>query len=57
MVLRARRHRCKQDEENRAAQAPQPGEVFDARLDNLRQRVLSDPKVAASVVKLWLQGT
>ncbi len=57
MVLRARRHRRKQDEENRAAQAPQPGEVFDARLDNLRQRVLSDPKVAASVVKLWLQGT
>ena len=33
----------------------QPAELLDARLDTLRQRVMADPRVAASVVKLWMQ--
>lgn len=54
--LRARQRRRLLLEQERAAHAPSPGEVFDARLDGLRQRVLEDPKVAASVVKLWMQN-
>lgn len=57
MFLRARQRRRKAEEEARAAEAPQPGELFDARLDGLRQRVLADPRLAASVVKLWVQGS
>lgn len=53
--VRARRRRRERDEAL-AAQAPGPGELFDARLETLRQRVLSDPKIAASVVKLWMQS-
>lgn len=56
MFLRARRRRRRAAEAAEAAAAPAPGEVFDARLDSLRQRVLGDPRVAASVVKLWMQG-
>lgn len=53
MALRARQRRRRRRDEARAAQA---GDQFDARLDSLRQRVLADPRVAASVVKLWLQN-
>lgn len=56
MFLRARQRR-RREEEAREAQAPQPGELFDARLDSLRQRVLGDPKITASVVKLWMQNS
>lgn len=55
-LVRARQHRR---EERAASIAPalQPGESFDARLDSLRQGVMADPRVAASVVKLWMQQT
>jgi flagellar M-ring protein FliF len=56
MFLRARQRRRRAEEEAREARAPQPGELFDARLDSLRQRVLGDPKITASVVKLWMQN-
>jgi len=54
--VRARRRRREHDE-SLAAQAPGPGELFDARLETLRRHVLADPKIAASVVKLWMQGS
>lgn len=53
MALRVRHRRLRQREQARAAQ---PGEAFDARLDELRERVLSDPRLAASVVKQWVQN-
>jgi flagellar biosynthesis/type III secretory pathway M-ring protein FliF/YscJ len=56
LVMRASRRRQKSLDEALAAQAPHPGELFEARLDALRQQVLADPKVAASVVKLWMQN-
>lgn len=57
LLLRVRaKRRQREQEEALASQGSQPGEIFDARLDALRQRVLSDPKVAASVVKLWTQN-
>jgi len=52
--LRARQRKQREQEEALAARGPQAGEIFDARLDALRQQVLSDPKVTASVVKIWL---
>lgn len=33
-----------------------PGERFETELDIIRQRVMQDPKVAASVVKLWMNA-
>jgi flagellar M-ring protein FliF len=56
LTLRMRQRRPRAREEGLAAEAPQPGDGFDARLDALRQGVLVDPKVAASVVKLWMQN-
>lgn len=56
LLLRVRAGRRRREQaEALAAQAPGPGELFDARLETLRQRVQADPKVAASVVKLWMQ--
>lgn len=57
ILVRARQRRRGQEKAALAAHAPQPGELFEARLDNLRQRVMADPRVAASVVKLWMQQT
>lgn len=54
MFLRARQRRRLADEEAREASVPQAGEQFEARLDSLRQRVLGDPRITASVVKLWM---
>lgn len=55
--LRVRQRRRQVEEERRAErERQQAGEQLDARLDSLRQRVLADPRVAASVVKTWLQG-
>lgn len=51
--VRLRRRRRRAEEETQAAQPP--AEAFEARLDSLRQSVLADPRVAASVVKLWMQ--
>lgn len=57
LSVRARRRRLRAEEEARAEPAPhQAGERFDARLDSLRQRVLTDPRVTASVVKTWMQS-
>lgn len=56
LLLRVRARRRQREQEEALATQGQPGEIFDARLDALRQRVLSDPKVAASVVKLWIQS-
>jgi flagellar M-ring protein FliF len=56
LILRARQRRQSEREEALAEQVPQPGEIFEARLDALRQHVLADPKITASVVKLWLQN-
>ncbi len=56
LVLRARQRRQTEQAEMRDAQDADPGDLFDARLEALRQRVLTDPKVAASVVKLWVQN-
>lgn len=53
--VRARRRRRERDEAL-AAQTPGPGELFDARLETLRRRVQADPKIAASVIKLWMQS-
>jgi len=43
-----------------AALAPEesisPGERFETELGSIRQRVLEDPKVAASVVKQWMNA-
>lgn len=39
-----------------AAGAHSSGEIFEAELKEIRQRVMEDPKVAASVVKLWMQA-
>ncbi len=39
-----------------AAGAHSAGEIFEAELNLIRQRVMEDPKVAASVVKLWMQA-
>jgi len=33
-----------------------PGERFDAELNSIRQQVMQDPKLAASVVKLWMNA-
>ncbi len=54
MFLRARQRRRRAEEAARAARTAAPGELLDARLDSLRQHVLGDPRVAASVVKLWM---
>lgn len=56
LVLRGRQRRQTGQAEMRDAQGADPGDLFDARLEALRQRVLADPKVAASVVKLWVQN-
>ncbi len=32
-----------------------PGEAFETELNSIRQGVMEDPRVAASVVKLWMQ--
>ncbi len=56
MSVRGHQRRRRANEEARAAQEPSPGELFEARLDSLRQRVLSDPRVTASVVKSWMQN-
>jgi flagellar M-ring protein FliF len=56
LLLRARQRRQQQEEVAAAAEERAPAGIFEARLDALRQGVLSDPKVAASVVKLWMQN-
>jgi flagellar biosynthesis/type III secretory pathway M-ring protein FliF/YscJ len=33
-----------------------PGQRFEAELGSVRKRVMEDPKVAASVVKLWMNA-
>ncbi|MEW6133924.1 MAG: flagellar basal-body MS-ring/collar protein FliF [Pseudomonadota bacterium] len=53
IALRARHRRLRRLEQ---AHAAEPGETFEARLDGLRRRVLADPKLAASVVKLWVHN-
>lgn len=53
--IRARQRKRVEQEEELAAQRPTPEEVFDARVESLRQAVLSDPKVTASVIKLWME--
>lgn len=58
--LRARSQRAAlQQEADAQMQAEQSLEEqsLDVRLVQLRQRVMADPRVAASVVKLWLQET
>jgi flagellar biosynthesis/type III secretory pathway M-ring protein FliF/YscJ len=56
LLLRVRQHRRSQEEEIQAAASP-PEETLEARLGGLRQQVMDDPKVAASVVKLWIQNS
>jgi flagellar biosynthesis/type III secretory pathway M-ring protein FliF/YscJ len=56
LLLRLRTRRRQKEQEEVVAQGPQPGELFDVRLDAIRQHVLADPKVTASVVKLWMQN-
>lgn len=56
LIVRARQRRRSEDEAAQAAEEiPDEADVFESRLDVLRQGVLADPKIAASVVKLWLQ--
>lgn len=52
--LRVRNRKIREEGEELAAQRPGPGEAFEARIDSLRQEVQSDPKITASVVKLWI---
>ncbi len=52
--VRARQRKQREQEEELANQRPTPEEAFESRVESLRQAVLSDPKVAASVVKLWM---
>lgn len=36
--------------------APSADEIFGTEIETLRQRVMEDPKVTASVIKLWMQA-
>jgi flagellar M-ring protein FliF len=56
LILRARQRRHAEAESQAAQAVPDEGAVFEGRLDALRQRVLDDPKITASVVKLWMQN-
>lgn len=50
-----KRGRLRSGEAESAPEESSPGERFEADLNSVRERVLEDPKVAASVVKLWMQ--
>lgn len=56
VALARRRRRNSQVEASAEVEAPSPAAVFETELDAIRQRVMQDPKVAASVVKLWMQA-
>jgi flagellar biosynthesis/type III secretory pathway M-ring protein FliF/YscJ len=55
-VLMKRSRRGQREEAAETAGTPSPGEMFEAELNSIRQGVMEDPKVAASVVKLWMQA-
>lgn len=50
-----RQYRRRQEAEMQEEAVPE--ESLEARLVTLRQQVIEDPKVAASVVKLWIRST
>lgn len=55
LLWRARRRGVSAAAEE-APEPPSPGEQFEAELQTVRQRVLDDPRVAASVIRLWMQS-
>lgn len=54
LIKRSRRGQQEESAEN--AGTPSPGEIFEAELNSIRRHVMEDPKLAASVVKLWMQA-
>lgn len=56
LVLFWRGRRRKETLATETAAEPSPGEQFETELQAVRERVLDDPKVTASVIRVWMQS-